>query len=342
MITKLYSNLLENHAPSEELIQRTIRKANRIQKKVTPPLLKPALTFATIVLCSNLTLTALAAIEPVYQLMYLMSPSLAQHFIPVAKSSESNGIVMEVVSAYIHGNIAEIYLTLEDTTGNRIDETTDLYDSVSIHTPTDGSTYVEMLDFDHSTGKATFYLCFEEWGDKDISGDKITFSVRKILSQKKIGEEIEIPVDTSVTNAETINPEHIMGIKVEKSELANAGLIKTLKPQESLLTLDDLSISGVGYVEGKLHVQITVTNKFETDSHGFVYFEDDQGNRIEPTETIHFVNHYGEDRIFYTDFLFDIPQDELHNYRLLGDFVTNAQLIEGNWKVTFPLEHYEK
>ena len=35
---------------------------------------------------------------------------------------------------------------------------------------------------------------------------------------------------------------------------------------------------------------------------------------------------------------YDISLDELQNYSIIGNFVTCDTLIEGNWKVSFPIE----
>lgn len=56
----------------------------------------------------------------IYQLMYLVSPEAAQFFVPVQKACKDNGIRMEVVTANIHDNTAEIYITLQDLTGDTL------------------------------------------------------------------------------------------------------------------------------------------------------------------------------------------------------------------------------
>ena len=85
-----------------------------------------------IITCCSVPVLAVN-VPVIYELMYLVSPSVAQHFMPVQKSCESNGIEMEVVSAYIKDNTAQVYITLKDLEGNRVDETTDLNDSYNIN-----------------------------------------------------------------------------------------------------------------------------------------------------------------------------------------------------------------
>lgn len=105
---------------------------------------------------------------------------------------------MEVVSAYIHGNVAEIYITMQDLTGDRIDDTIDLYDSYSINSPFDSSASCERVGYDEKTKTATFLISITECGNQKIAGDKITFSVKEFLSHKKNYSDIKIPLDLSL------------------------------------------------------------------------------------------------------------------------------------------------
>ena len=71
--------------------------------------------------------------------MAWISPELAQHFMPVQRSCEDECIRLEVVSAYIHGDTAEVYFTLQDLTVGRLDEHTHI-DSFNISSGRDDST----------------------------------------------------------------------------------------------------------------------------------------------------------------------------------------------------------
>ena len=89
---------------------------------------------AAIILCITVTVPVLAAtVNPIYELVYKISPGLAQMMKPVQMSCEDNGIKMEVISASVYENEAAVYLLLEDMTDqNRIDENTDLFDSYNL------------------------------------------------------------------------------------------------------------------------------------------------------------------------------------------------------------------
>ena len=56
-----------------------------------------------------------AYIPPINDLMYQVSPQMAERFTPIQKSCVKNGIKMEVVSASVHGNVAEMVVSREET-----------------------------------------------------------------------------------------------------------------------------------------------------------------------------------------------------------------------------------
>ena len=85
---------------------------------------------ATIMLVFTMSVPALAAAdyEPAYNLLYKVSPTIAQKLKPVRMSCEDNGIKFEVISAYVEGSEAKIFISAQDIDGDKIDETTDLFD----------------------------------------------------------------------------------------------------------------------------------------------------------------------------------------------------------------------
>ncbi len=82
-----------------------------------------------------------------------INPDVVLLLQPIEKSSESNGIRAEVVGAMNDNEMAVIYLTLQDISGNRIDETVDIYD----YTLTGAQMFnSQIIDFDETTNTATF------------------------------------------------------------------------------------------------------------------------------------------------------------------------------------------
>lgn len=352
MFREQYRQLNKQVNPNNNLIQETIYKAEKYGRKVDSKVYvfrKPIIALVSMCLCISLGMPALAAsVEPIYQLMYMVSPSVAQFFMPVQKADEDNGIKMEVISAYIHDNVAEIYITMQDLTQNRMDETTDLFDSYNINRPFDSLAHCECVGYDENTKTATFLITIEESGGKNITGDKITFTVREFLSHKKTYEDMTIPIDLSVaeiakstqivssTGGGGVDYSKYIGLDIEIDPTA-------LIPAEPMreFAVDGIDLTGIGYIDGKLHIQTAVKDNLEKDNHGFFYLKDSNGNQVECNYNFYFVNQDEGGRIDYCNYVFDIPKNQLANYTLHGDFVTSGMKTEGKWSVTFPLEQVD-
>lgn len=349
MFRERYNNLNKQVSPDENLLQNTIykvKKAEKISHNKLYSFRKPAIAFISICLCLAFLMPIfVAAVEPIYQLMYTVSPAMAQFFMPVQKIDEDNGIKMEVEAAYIHDNVAEIYVTMQDLTGNRIDENTDLFDSYSINRSFDSSAHCERVGYDENTKAAVFLITIEEWGNKNITGEKITFTVSEFLSHKQIYEDIEIPVALSSVDIakETQKVSNITGVSnyTEFDEENIVSLVPSSPMNE--FVVDGIDLTGIGYIDGKLYIQTAVSDNLDKDNHGFFYLKDKNGNRIDYSYSFNFANQYEQPgRIDYCNYVFDIPQSEIVNYTLHGDFVTSSMITKGDWRVTFSLEYQSK
>lgn len=349
MFKEKYKHMIDQVHPSDELLCDILKSAQASDKKkavLVPSFRKPLTAIIAICICMSLAIPAFAAtVEPVYQLMYMVSPSMAQFFMPVQKSDEDNGIKMEVVSAYIHDNAADIYITMQDLTGDRIDGTTDLYDSYSINRPFDSSATCQRVGYDEKTKTATFLILITESGKQKIEGDKITFSVKEFLSHKKNYSDVRIPINlSSVTAAKGTQKVSATGGGGKDCQTDTAeGKTIVLTPSQALagFPVDGIDLTAIGYVDDMLHVQMALNDRLKNDNHGSFYLKDAVGKKTGCNYNIYFTNQYEhqEDRIDYCECVFDIPQKEMEHYSLYGDFVTSGMTTEGNWRVTFPLEH---
>ncbi len=348
MFREKYKHMSNQVHPSDDLLNDVLKSAHSNDKKrniIASSFRKPVIAIIAICICMSLAVPALAAtVEPIYQLMYMVSPNITQFFMPVQKSDEYNGIKMEVVSAYIHDNVADIYITMQDLTGDRIDGTTDLYDSYSINRPFDSAASCQRVGYDEKTKTATFLISITEWRNKKITGDKITFSVKEFLSHKKNYSDIEIPLDlTSVTIANGTQKVYSTGGGGKDYEKhTDEGETTALTPSQAMVgfPVDGIDLTAIGYIDGMLHIQMALHDRLTNDNHGFFYLKDANGKSVDCNYNTYFTNQYEqqENRIDYCEYVFDIPQGELGSYSLYGDFVTSGMMTEGNWRVTFPLE----
>ena len=294
-----------------------------------------------------LTVPAMAASIPAfYDMLYAISPATAQFFKPVQLSCEDNGIRMEVVAAYIHEDTAEIYISMQDLEETRFDETIDLFDSYQINTPFDCTGHCNLSSYDSDTQTATFLITIEQWNEQNIIGDKLTFSIREFLSNKKTYEGIidDVSLDNIELNSatQTVHPRGLSGkdlVNKYTSSNTREGL-SVLKPVDNLSSpVNGVMLTGIGYVDGHLHVQIYYEDILKTDNHGSIaLLNSGTGEMITCNGSISFFDDAREGS--YEDYIFtEIAADTLGDYELYGDFVTSSGSVEGNWSVTFPLEN---
>lgn len=320
MFKERYSHMNAQIQPSAKVLQAVLNAAyssNRPKSRNALRLKRFAVALTALCICLTLAMPALAAtVAPIYRLMYMASPSAAQFFMPVQTSSEDNGIKMEVVSAYIHDETAEIYVTMQDLTGDRIDGTTDLFDSYSINRPFDSSAHCELAGYEEDTKTAMFLITIDEWGSQNIAGDKITFSVREFLSHKSSYEGLEIPIQLSdipaAEQTQTVSPNGGGGrdnqgyLEFEKNPIA----LIPAAPMDAF-PVDEIDLTGIAYIDGKLHIQTAVKEPLDNDHHGSFYLKDKTGTQIDGNYSFSFSNQYEQPgRIDYHEYVFDIPPGE--------------------------------
>ena len=177
-IGNINDRYIEEAADFQRKKKRT-GKSSILQKSVAA-----AASFILVFILSVSTLVA-ADFSPAYEFLYTLSPSAAQKLKPVSMISEDNGIKIEVISAYVESGEAKILISVQDLEEDRIDETTDLFDSFSINTSFDCSSSCENIKYDVRDGNSRFLISISQWDKYDIADEKITFSVREILSNKK-------------------------------------------------------------------------------------------------------------------------------------------------------------
>lgn len=309
---------------------------NRIIKHV-------AIIAAAFAVCFIVSVPALSAagVQPAYDVLYSVFPEVAQKLKPVNLSCEDNGIKMEVVSANVHDNVADIYISLQDISGDRIDETIDLFDSYNIKPAFDSVGSCELVNYNPTTKMATFLIRISQFDNHKISGEKITFSLNNFLSGKQeYNEALSNTILKNVRkNPETQSDVNIRGAsRTESIESINNYLKADKKNDYSLV--EGVKITAAGFVDEKLHIQVYYENILETDNHGVLYLTDSKNNIVnyEYSESFWDETESGS----YEEYVFDIsPEVDLENYTLFGDFVVSSSLTEGDWQVTFPLKNIE-
>ncbi|MBU5627473.1 DUF4179 domain-containing protein [Oscillibacter sp. MSJ-2] len=333
MFEEAYRAMNDQLHPGTELVESTLRQVRH------PPLRRgaAAVAAAALLLCAATPLAART--EPGYQLLYAVAPAAAQFFQPVQESCEDNGIRMEVVSVQTEGDTAQAYIALTDLTGSRVDETTDLYDSCSMHVPFDSSGHCELAAFDPEAGTALFRVTEQTMSGQAVPGGKMTFSMSCFLSGKKSTENLtlDIPLTKYAQEAPTTDGYQCRGGGYSapngKAMLEDPPM---LEPGSAIANpVNGFSITAIGYVNDLLHIQVKIEDLPKTDGHCFLRLEDAEGNAVTSLYSAAFTG--GEEREDYYEFVFDLAPEELGPYSICGDFYTSGRYTEGSWRVTFPL-----
>lgn len=296
------------------------------------PVMRAGIFFAVFAVCLLTITPALAAeIPQVYAALYAVLPETAQFFKPVKMSDTDQNIEIKVESAYIHGEKADAVVSVRDLTQDRLSENIDFDDSYDIHTGFDSVGTCNQIDYDPTTKTATFLIETSSMRPNDvIVGKKLTISFQTLLSGKieRLAHPIPIDWSTIPDTVQTVQPEPY-----------NETVLVTGETQVKIF--DGFMITGIGYVEGKLHIQLYTPRRNTLDDHAFLYLKSGEGENLDGS--LFYRGGYNGDPVpdreaDYIDYVFDVKQEELPKYTLFGDFYGYQTRVDGNWSITFPLE----
>ncbi len=336
-----YNVMQRDVRPDAPLLQRTRAAAQKTPAR--PRRLRPLIALAAVLVCLALTvpafaMPALAADPDGYALLYSISPAAAQFFKPVNRSDEDNGIRLTVDSVYLHSDTVEIYVSLQDLTGDRLDETTDLFDSYRINRAFDCSATCSLAGYDAPTRTARFLISITSFDGQDIEGDKLTFSLNRLLTGKTETEGAVTGLDLAAVQAEPATQQVTRrggsGIAAEAGG-SGAETRTALVPTGTLAApAPGVTVTAMGYIDGLLHIQVLYENILETDNHGQLWLENG-AEKLECLGSLSFFAENGSDS--FEEYVFDVSPAQLADCTLYGSFVTADTLIEGGWEITFPL-----
>ncbi|WP_132994987.1 DUF4179 domain-containing protein [Sporanaerobacter acetigenes] len=331
--------------PEYDIVSNVERK---IRKQKTPMKFKRSVSVAIVCICLMVSVGVMAVTIPSFnKLLSIVSPDIALMLQPIEASCEDNGIKMEVLGAMNDDEMAVIYITMKDLVGDRIDETLDIYDYNLTGT---NISNCQIVHYDETTKTAT--LRMRANGGKKLNGKKASFQVESFLVDKLTFDGVETGIDlldiNEVEDSQTIsldmNNDVLGGGGELFEEFETQGIIGILKPDQMKITLPEIDfmyISNIGYIDGRLHIQTKWVGD-GIDDHGYFYFVDALGNRIDKNpDSIYFgVDDLGNTKWGrnYIEYIFDVDDINLHDLKLMGYFVSHGNYVTGNWKTTFKLK----
>ncbi|MCW3489741.1 DUF4179 domain-containing protein [Dethiobacter alkaliphilus] len=304
---------------------------------------------ATLMICLLFifsTGVAAATIKSFNNVLALVSPGIASILYPVNVSDEDNGIRMEVVAAMNDDEMAVIYVTMQDLTGNRVDENIDLYNYSLTGTMMLNS---QVVHYDEKSQTATLRIVGN--GGKSLNNKLAGFYINSFLSDKQIHDE----VDTGINLLDIGKTDQLQLIPLDMdnipggggnlySEYRNQPIVNILKPEQMKISfpgIDFMYISNMGYIEDRLHIQTRWVGD-GVDDHGYIYFVDSKGDTVDiDSARISFgtdetgTTQYGSE---YSEYIFAVEDIDLNDVMLMGYFVTNGNFTTGKWRTTFRFE----
>lgn len=157
-----------------------------------------------------------------------------------------------------------------------------------------------------------------------------SYNIRNIKDSSGTCDLLEYSKDTGVA-AFAVRMEQIDGAPYPDNPVF-------LQPASTPLStpLSGISVTGLGYENGKLHVQICYGDIGTTDNHGWIWLQDKNGKKIDCSYDVSFWDSSLTDS--YDEYVFELPYEELGNYKIYAEFTNSGLLIEGDWEITFPME----
>lgn len=330
-----YRQLFDQAAPSPGLISKTLLAARQAPRM---SLRRSAALVLACMLALSIVTSALAATHPDFnQWLYQYAPSAAMLFRPVNSVCEDQGVRMEVQAIHIDGCSAEIFVTVTDLVGDRLDGTVDLFDSYGIDTPGDSSAYCTLADWNEAERQATFLIHYES--ARPIRQDKLTFAVSRMLTGK---EETTMQLEAFLPDAlPALTPtdpgDSLRGwgsnAPLEPEDAHALGMLPL--NTEGAELLPGVHYLGAGLNSDEVRVQLRYDDIGRTDNHGFLWLETSDGTRIDCTATLSAWADNKRDSI--EESIFPVTPDQLSDAKLMGTFFTCDTLIEGDWSVTFAI-----
>ena len=353
MFEETYRAMHDRVELPERLVQATLQA---VRPKPRLSVRRAAAVALAFVLCVMITTSALAATVPEFNSwLYTIAPDIALYFRPVRMADENNGVRMEVEAIRILGRQAQIYVTVTDLEGGRLDETVDLFDSYDLDVPVNVEATCTLVRFDPELCAATFLIRYS--APDEINRDKLTVEIHRSLTHKTNGAVHVFPQEFGPfdADAETFLPgEKIFGSGVSFEWMEEHGLsdlpvtreqydawmaiarqAPVLKPGSIDVKLNkNVHLTGVGYVDGQLHIQLYFDQNVVEDS---VNKLDSPFNDGTYWYTSMRFRDKGDEG-YYREYVFRIAPEDLQGTRMICRYVMAETEVSGPWSVTFPIE----
>ncbi len=348
--------------PSENLNSRVL---DQVAEHGRPkPRFRPVIAMAVVLAMIICATPAMAKNIPmVNDLLYTISPELAEKLAPVQLSASANGITMEVVAAKVTDDAAEFVVKIEGEalTNEAVAPILTVKDYHG-YTHTNGESLNDYDGWREDLEKGIWYYRYivtyhDGTPVTDILRDNITVKLSGVeLSNFGQEDAVEVPVIFTGYELMTVNHERALfdyGFSSFGKGYHDDAYADHMDRKEYVLmtagesvyaVTDKLALTGAAYIDGKFHVQMAATdcivnNRVEWD-YWRPYFIDAQGNKIQELYNNSFAIENDGHETEYTECVYDIPETELENYTMVVKLM-DFDVIIAPCQVTFRIGDLE-
>lgn len=344
-----YQKLQSRITADEALIERTLAAAElRPKRRPIRKYIGIAAAAACIAMVGSVPVLA-ENVPAFYQVLYKVMPETAWKFRPIQMADEDQGIRMEVEAVKFSEaeNSLEVYFTLRDLTGDRLNTETgaELFGNLRPEGEyMTGHGERTCIEYNESTGIMSI-ITKGTYENPDLNtGDKMTFKVSHIWGGPQI-RTVKTDVklsdltpaigawkeNTPLVNGTTQSGNHTLQrrLSVETEEMIKPSL-------DIAMPADGVRLTGLGYIRqdttlyrNECHVQLYHENTgFEKTAVPVILMSDG-------TELRNWGMISSEEG--YTDYLFMIKEEELQDAELYLEIKEYESYIPGEWSVTFEI-----
>lgn len=346
--------------------------------------MKKRISFSVIIIVAVLligTVTALAAgVEDINAMLYKIWPEAARALRPLNLSDEAGGIRLDVLSASITDDQLLITYSLTDLRGNRINKDTECDPTVEYPLGEMGGrsgTDNQMVSFDAKKHQAV-YAAYSEYAsilspEQVRFGsylDTVSFAVSGLRSPVNTVTDLwPLMAGQDYTTEAVSGPERPVGISAVAAEgvkMKNQEIPNILNQANNLHipVTENIELSGIGWIDGNLHVQLHVSNNLNsvTNEYGnfqkerylvHMYLVDQQGNDVlwydkifeqENPDIFSFIStmwwYEGDEQ--WIENIFLVQQKDMDQYKICCEITDqigiNEELLQYEWNVSFPMD----
>lgn len=260
---------------------------------------------------------------------------------------EETGIEIKPLAVINDDDMMMIYLTIQDLTGDRVDETLSVLDYF-----VEGASINNCQTIDYNPESKTAIVQLTTQGGEKINHTTVQIVIKSLLTGKKVLERVPIAIGLNGVKEGAIVTTTWMsrddtqgggGTGDMWNILEEEGQIQILTPNTMAMDIqgmDGMQVSNIGFINGRLHIQ-TRWEENDRDNHGYFYLVDQDGNEIEVEENNFYFGvdeknnvQFGSE---YVEYILDASKEQLAGMQLMGYFAGYSEVVEGNWELKVDL-----